>query len=179
MANQRSPLHPSNASTDEERAETILEAFTSETGQVFDMLKAGLVEEASMRTIEVNVARDVILANIENVRGEAYGDAADSARIFAANCTAAAGHFSSAHHRTMIRAVAELFEQYAQIMEARAGMDDRPAAAPTPPPSPARTAAAVTAAESALEEDDAESEAEEEAGNLVNLTNRTAVDRRN
>lgn len=176
MANQRSPMHPNNASTDEERAETILEAFTSETGQVFDMLKAGLVEEASMRTIEVNVARDVILHNIENVRSEAYGDAADSARVFAANCTAAAGHFSSAHHRTMIRAVAELFEQYAQIMEARAGLEDEPTAT-TPPPSPAKAAAAVTAAESGPPAADAETD--DDAGNLVNLTNRTAIDRRN
>ena len=178
MADQRSPKHPSNASTDEERAESILEAFSSETGQVFDMLKAGLVEEASMKTIEVNVARDVILSNIENVRGEAYDDAADSARVFAANCTAAAGHFSSAHQRTMIRAVAELFEQYAQIMEARAGLDDQPTAvAAPPPPSPAKTAASVTATDSTPKEPDADTA--EDAGNLVNLTNRAAIDRRN
>lgn len=174
MADRRSPTHPNNASTDEERAESILEAFSSETGQVFDMLKAGLVEEASMKTIEINVARDVILANIENVRGEAYSDAADSARIFAANCTAAAGHFSSAHHRTMIRAVAELFEQYAQTMEARSGLEtDTPAASPVPPPTPAATAATVTAAASTADDEDGD-----DANNLVNLTNRTAVDRR-
>lgn len=122
---------PRNATNDDERAEAILQSLSRETLQIYDMLRDGLVEEASMKTFEVNIVRDMVKDTITQVRGEAYGTAAGTARVFARNCTAAAAQFSGPHHRTMIKMVADLFEQYAQTMESRSGMMQLPLDAPS------------------------------------------------
>jgi len=109
-----------NATTDDERAEAILQSISQETLQVYDMLRDGLVEEASLKTFEVNIVHDMVKDTIATVRGEAYSGAAESARSFARNCSAAAAQFPGTHHRTMIKMVGDLFEQFAQAMDGRA-----------------------------------------------------------
>ena len=103
--------------TDGRLADQVIEKISEETHQIFDQLKAGMLDEASFKTVEAGVARNYIIATLGEIRGDAYRDAAASARRFAEQCTRASQQLEASHHRLLARCVAELFEQFAGRLE--------------------------------------------------------------
>ena len=106
-----------NPRTDTRLADQVIEKISEETHQIFDQLKAGMLDEASFKTVEANVARNYIIATLGEIRGEAYRDAAASARRFAEHCGRASQQLEASHHRLVARCVSELFDQFASRLE--------------------------------------------------------------
>ena len=106
-----------NPTTDTRLADQVIEKISAETFQVFDQLKAGMVDEASFKTVEANVARNYIIATLAEIRGEAYRDSAVSARRFAELCGRASDQLTSTHQRLVAQCIAALFEQFAERLE--------------------------------------------------------------
>lgn len=102
---------------DLERADGILEAVGNDTAELFGVLRNGLTGRAGPRPGGGRDARDRILQTFAEIRAEAYQDAADSARRFAAMCMGAADQVNDAHNRRIARCVAELFEEFAQRID--------------------------------------------------------------
>src|SRR3546814_4508574 len=65
---------------DRERVDGIINRISEETLQVFDLLKDGMVKEASFKTVEEGITRHCILSTFEQVRVDAFKDAAGLAR---------------------------------------------------------------------------------------------------
>src|SRR3546814_2712231 len=53
---------------DRERVDGIINRISEETLQVFDLLKDGMVKEASFKTVEEGITRHCILSTFEQVR---------------------------------------------------------------------------------------------------------------
>lgn len=126
MNNPKAALQPKIAldrlnsiPTDMERVDAIFEHITTETDQVFSMLKKGMIEEASLKTVEENIARDYILQTFEEVRMESHDTAVRSARHFAAMCAQASEHLIEGHQKNVAKCVAELFDQFARRLDAQ------------------------------------------------------------
>ena len=105
--------------TDMERVDAIFDRITTETDQVFSMLKKGMIEEASLKTVEENIARDYILQTFDEIRIEAHDTSIRSARHFAAMCAQAAEHLPEGHQKNVAKCVAELFDQFARRLDAQ------------------------------------------------------------
>ena len=126
MNNPKAALQPkiavdrlNSVPTDMERVDQIFERITTETDQVFSMLKKGMIEEASLKTVEENIARDYILQTFEEVRTEAHDTAVRSARHFAAMCAQASEHLIEGHQKNVAKCVAELFDQFARRLDSQ------------------------------------------------------------
>lgn len=115
--------------TDMERVDQIFERITTETDQVFSMLKKGMIEEASLKTVEENIARDYILETFDEVRMEAHQSAVRSARHFAAMCAQASEHLVEGHQKNVAKCVAELFDQFARRLDFQVRRDEPTVAA--------------------------------------------------
>lgn len=103
--------------SDMERVDEIFDRITTETDQVFSMLKKGMIEEASLKTVEENIARDYILQTFDEIRMEAHDTAVRSARHFAAMCAQASEHLPEGHQKNVAKCVAELFDQFARRLD--------------------------------------------------------------
>ena len=112
-----SVAHSNSAAVDLDRVDAIFNRITADTTQVFNMLKKGMIEEASLKTVEENIARDYIMQTFEEVRLEAYDDAVRSARHFATMCGQASEHLTASHQKNLAKCVAELFEQFASRLD--------------------------------------------------------------
>ena len=126
MNNSKSALQPKIAverlnslPSDMERVDAIFDRITDETDQVFSMLKKGMIEEASLKTVEENIARDYILQTFDEIRLEAHDTAVRSARHFAAMCAQASEHLSEGHQKNVAKCVAELFDQFARRLDSQ------------------------------------------------------------
>ncbi|NNG04146.1 MAG: hypothetical protein HKM95_08600 [Inquilinus sp.] len=126
MSNAKVALQPKIAadranalSTDMDRVDAIFDRITTETDQVFSMLKKGMIEEASLKTVEENIARDYIMQTFDEIRAEAYDTSVRSARHFAAMCAQASEHLVEPHQKSVAKCVAELFDQFARRLDAK------------------------------------------------------------
>lgn len=115
------------------RVGAIFAKISTETERVFSALERGLVDDASFKTVEENLAKNFLLGEfaeirreaIESmsngasavVRQEAYQDSINAARRFAAQCSKAAAAAGDVHPRTIAKCVAALFEQFAAQLE--------------------------------------------------------------
>ncbi len=124
MNNPKAALQPKIAvdrlnsmPTDMERVDAIFDRITQETDQVFSMLKKGMIEEASLKTVEENIARDYILQTFDEIRMDAHDTAVRSARHFAAMCAQASEHLPEGHQKNVAKCVAELFDQFARRLD--------------------------------------------------------------
>ena len=103
---------------DLERAEAIMEAVGDDTAELFGVLRNGMTGRSGARAGGGGKeARDRILQTFGEIRSEAFQEAADSARRFAAMCMGAADQVNDVHNRRIARCVAELFEEFAQRVD--------------------------------------------------------------
>lgn len=102
---------------DMERADAIMEAVSDDTAELFGVLRNGMTGRAGTRPGGARDARARMLTTFGEIRSEAYQDAADSARRFAAMCMGAADQVNDTHNRRIARCVAELFEEFAQRID--------------------------------------------------------------
>lgn len=110
------PAGPSPRDVD--RVDKILSRISEETFLVFDLLKDGMVKEASFKTMEENITRRGILSTFEQVRADAYGDAAAIAREHAKRFSQAALSMPEPMQRQFALSVAAAFERFAKQLQA-------------------------------------------------------------
>ncbi len=102
---------------DRERVDRILSKISEETFLVFDLLKDGMVKEASFKTVEESITRHSILSTFEQVRGDAYGDVAQIAREHARRFAQAALEMPDPQQRQFALSVAQAFERFAKQLQ--------------------------------------------------------------
>lgn len=103
---------------DRERVDRILSKISEETFLVFDLLKDGMVKEASFKTVEESITRRGILSTFEQVRADAYGDAANIARENSRRFAQAALDMPEPQQRQFALSVANAFERFAKQLQA-------------------------------------------------------------
>jgi len=106
------------APRDIDRVDKILSRISEETFLVFDLLKDGMVKEASFKTVEESITRRGILSTFEQVRADAYGDAAGIAREHAKRFSQAALAMPEPMQRQFAMSVAAAFERFAKQLQA-------------------------------------------------------------
>ncbi len=102
---------------DRERVDRILSKISEETFLVFDLLKDGMVKEASFKTVEESITRHSILSTFEQVRSDAYGDVAEIAREHARRFSQAALAMPEPQQRQFALSVAQAFERFAKQLQ--------------------------------------------------------------
>lgn len=111
---------------DRERVDGIINKISEETLLVFDLLKDGMVKEASFKTMEESITRHCILSTFEQVRVDAFRDAAGLAWQQARRFSEAALEMPEPQQRQFVLSVAQAFERFAkqlQTIEQRAIAD--------------------------------------------------------
>lgn len=104
---------PATTPREAERVERVLEKISEETFLVFDLLKDGMVKEASFKTVEESIAKRSILSTFGQVRADAFGDAASIAREQSRRFASAADDLTEPQQRQFALAVARAFEHFA------------------------------------------------------------------
>ncbi|WP_341701992.1 hypothetical protein [Ferrovibrio sp.] len=102
---------------DRERVDGIISRISEETLLVFDLLKDGMVKEASFKTMEEGITRDCILSTFEQVRVDAFRDAAGLARHQARRFAEAALEMPDPQQRQFVLSVAQAFERFAKQLQ--------------------------------------------------------------
>ncbi len=102
---------------DRERVDRILSKISEETFLVFDLLKDGMVKEASFKTVEESITRHSILSTFEQVRADAYGDVAQIAREHARRFSEAALAIQEPQQKQFALSVAQAFERFAHQLQ--------------------------------------------------------------
>lgn len=103
---------------DRERVDGIINRISEETLQVFDLLKDGMVKEASFKTVEEGITRHCILSTFEQVRVDAFRDAAGLARHQARRFAEAALEMPEPQQRQFVLSVSMAFERFAKQLQA-------------------------------------------------------------
>jgi hypothetical protein len=103
---------------DRERVDGIINRISEETLQVFDLLKDGMVKEASFKTVEEGITRHCILSTFEQVRVDAFRDAAGLARHQARRFAEAALEMPEPQQRQFVLSVSQAFERFAKQLQA-------------------------------------------------------------
>ena len=103
---------------DRERVDGIINRISEETLQVFDLLKDGMVKEASFKTMEEGITRHCILSTFEQVRVDAFRDAAGLARHQARRFAEAALEMPEPQQRQFVLSVSLAFERFAKQLQA-------------------------------------------------------------
>lgn len=103
---------------DRERVDGIINKISAETLLVFDLLKDGMVKEASFKTVEEGITRHCILSTFEQVRADAFRDAAGLARYQARRFAEAALDVPEPQQRQFVLSVAQAFERFAKQLQA-------------------------------------------------------------
>lgn len=109
---------PGPSPRDLERVDRILSKISEETFLVFDLLKDGMVKEASFKTVEESITKNSILATFEQVRADAYGDVAQIAREHARRFAQAALDMPEPQQRQFALSVAQAFERFSKQLQA-------------------------------------------------------------
>ncbi|MBS4048394.1 MAG: hypothetical protein KG075_18770 [Alphaproteobacteria bacterium] len=114
------PSEPDLAPTprDRERVDGIINRISEETLLVFDLLKDGMVKEASFKTVEESITRHCILSTFEQVRVDAFRDAAGLARQQARKFAEAALEMPEPQQRQFVLSVSQAFERFAKQLQA-------------------------------------------------------------
>ena len=102
---------------DRERVDGIINRISEETLQVFDLLKDGMVKEASFKTMEEGITRHCILSTFEQVRVDAFRDAAGLARHQARRFAEAALEMPEPQQRQFVLSVSLAFERFAKQLQ--------------------------------------------------------------
>lgn len=110
---------------DRERVDGIINKISEETLLVFDLLKDGMVKEASFKTVEEGITRHCILTTFEQVRLDAFRDAAGLARHQARRFAEAALEMPEPQQRQFVLSVSQAFERFARQLQ---GIEQRAAA---------------------------------------------------
>ena len=103
---------------DRERVDGIISKISEETLLVFDLLKDGMVKEASFKTVEEGITRHCILSTFEQVRVDAFRDAAGLARHQARRFAEAALEMPEPQQRQFVLSVSQAFERFAKQLQA-------------------------------------------------------------
>lgn len=103
---------------DRERVDSIINKISEETLLVFDLLKDGMVKEASFKTVEEGITRHRILSTFEQVRAEAFHDAAGLARHQSRRFAEAALEMPEPQQRQFVLSVSQAFERFAKQLQA-------------------------------------------------------------
>ncbi|QDO98755.1 hypothetical protein FNB15_16390 [Ferrovibrio terrae] len=113
------PSEPDLAPTprDRERVDGIINRISEETLLVFDLLKDGMVKEASFKTVEESITRHCILSTFEQVRVDAFRDAAGLARQQARKFAEAALEMPEPQQRQFVLSVSQAFERFAKQLQ--------------------------------------------------------------
>lgn len=118
IAGQKPDARDEPSPRDRERVDRILNKISEETFLVFDLLKDGMVKEASFKTVEESITRRGILSTFEQVRADAYGDAAGIAREHSRRFAQAALDMPEPQQRQFALSVANAFERFAKQLQA-------------------------------------------------------------
>lgn len=102
---------------DRERVDGIINKISEETLLVFDLLKDGMVKEASFKTVEESITRHCILSTFEQVRADAFRDAASLARHQARRFAEAALEMPEPQQRQFVLSVSQAFERFAKQLQ--------------------------------------------------------------
>lgn len=111
-------LPPGPSPRDRERVDRILSKISEETFLVFDLLKDGMVKEASFKTVEEGITRRSILSTFDQVRADAFAHAAAIAREHARRFSQAAADLPEPLQREFALAVAQAFQRFSAQLQA-------------------------------------------------------------
>lgn len=104
---------------DIERVEKILASVSMDTFQIAQRLREGMGSQTNFRDINDSQTRNFILNVFDDIRREAFREAAGSARRIATLSSRAAEELPEGHQRVVAKVLADMFEQFAGQLDRR------------------------------------------------------------